>query len=47
VISGQYFKIPTLWAAVFVTAALTLTLVGLVTLAERLAMPWAPPETAS
>ena len=47
VISGQYFKIPTLWAAVVVTAALTLLLVGLVTLAERLAMPWVPRETAS
>jgi NitT/TauT family transport system permease protein len=47
VISGQYFKIPTLWAAVVVTAALTLLLVGLVTLAERWAMPWVPRETAS
>jgi NitT/TauT family transport system permease protein len=47
VISGQYFKIPTLWAAVVVTAALTLALVGLVTLAERLAMPWAPAEAKS
>jgi NitT/TauT family transport system permease protein len=47
VISGQYFKIPTLWAAVVVTATLTLLLVGLVTLAERLAMPWLPAETAS
>jgi NitT/TauT family transport system permease protein len=47
VISGQYFKIPTLWAAVVVTGVLTLALVGLVTLAERLAMPWVPRETAS
>ncbi|WP_284945645.1 ABC transporter permease [Acidisoma cladoniae] len=47
VISGQYFKIPTLWAAVVVTAALTLILVGLVTLAERLAMPWLAAETTS
>jgi NitT/TauT family transport system permease protein len=47
VISGQYFKIPTLWAAVTVTAALTLLLVGLVTLAERLAMPWLPAETTA
>ncbi|MBW4024652.1 MAG: ABC transporter permease [Proteobacteria bacterium] len=46
VISGQYFKIPTLWAAVVVAAALTLVLVGLVSLAERLAMPWAPKEPA-
>jgi NitT/TauT family transport system permease protein len=47
VISGQYFKIPTLWAAVVVTGVLTLLLVGLVTLAERLAMPWAPRESTS
>jgi NitT/TauT family transport system permease protein len=47
VISGQYFKIPTLWAAVVVAAALTLALVGLVTLAERLAMPWVRPESLS
>ncbi|WP_419757723.1 ABC transporter permease [Acidisoma sp.] len=47
VISGQYFKIPTLWAAVVVTGVLTLMLVGLVTLAERWATPWVPRETAS
>ena len=47
VISGQYFRIPTLWAAVVVAAALTLLLVGLVTLAERLAMPWAPRGTTA
>jgi NitT/TauT family transport system permease protein len=47
VISGQYFKIPTLWAAVLVAAVLTLTLVGLVALAERLAMPWVQSETLS
>ena len=47
VISGQYFKIPTLWAAVVVAAGLTLALVGLVTLAERLAMPWVRPESLS
>jgi NitT/TauT family transport system permease protein len=47
VISGQYFKIPALWAAVVVTAVLTLLLVGLVTLAERWAMPWAPRESTS
>lgn len=45
VISGQYFKIPLLWAAVVVSALLTLTLVGLVSLAERLAMPWAARES--
>ena len=47
VISGQYFKIPTLWAAVVVTSALTLILVGLVAAAERIAMPWVQPETIS
>jgi len=47
VISGQYFKIPTLWAAVVVTSALTLALVGVVALTERLAMPWAQPEPLS
>ena len=47
VISGQYFKIPTLWAAVVVTAALTLILVGVVTLTERLSMPWVQPETVT
>jgi NitT/TauT family transport system permease protein len=47
VISGQYFKIPTLWAAVVVTSALTLLLVGMVTLVERLAMPWVRAETVS
>jgi NitT/TauT family transport system permease protein len=47
VISGQYFKIPTLWAAVVATSALTLLLVGLVALLERLAMPWVQPETVS
>lgn len=41
VISGQYFRIPTLWAAVTVTAVLTLALVGLIALIERLATPWA------
>ncbi|GAB0116040.1 ABC transporter permease [Acidisoma sp. 7E03] len=44
VISGQYFRIPTLWAAVCVTAALTLLLAGLVALVERLATPWAAME---
>ena len=47
VISGQYFKIPTLWAAVVVTGVLTLLLVGLVTLTERLAMPWVAREHAA
>jgi NitT/TauT family transport system permease protein len=45
VISGQYFKIPMLWAAVVTTSALTLILVSVVTLAERLSTPWAQAET--
>lgn len=44
VISGQYFKIPRLWAAVVVTAALTLILVGIVALIERAVTPWAAAE---
>jgi len=44
VLSGQYFRIPTLWAAVVVTATLTLMLVGVVSLVERLATPWAEAE---
>jgi len=47
VISGQYFKIPTLWAAIAVASALTLLFVAVVAAAERLAMPWAPPERLS
>lgn len=45
VISGQYFKIPMLWAAVVVTSALTLILVGVVSLTERMSMPWVQAET--
>jgi NitT/TauT family transport system permease protein len=47
VISGQYFKIPTLWAAVVVTSALTLILVGIVAAVERLATPWIQAEAGS
>jgi NitT/TauT family transport system permease protein len=36
VVSGQYFKLPTMWAAIFTSALLTLALLGAVTLAERL-----------
>lgn len=36
VISGQYFKLPTLWAAIIVAAALTLVLLAIVVLFERL-----------
>lgn len=35
VVSGQYFKLPTMWAAIFTSALLTLSLLGLVTLAEK------------
>lgn len=47
VISGQYFKIPTLWAAIVVTSALTVLLVAFVAGAERLATPWAPADKLS
>lgn len=36
VVSGQYFKLPTMWAAIFTSAFLTLALLGAVTLAEKL-----------
>lgn len=36
VVSGQYFKLPTMWAAIFTSAFLTLALLGLVTLVEKL-----------
>jgi NitT/TauT family transport system permease protein len=41
VISGQYFKLPMLWAAIFTSAALTLVMLGLVEIAERLLWRWA------
>ncbi|MCX5478212.1 ABC transporter permease [Kaistia geumhonensis] len=46
VISGQYFKLPTLWAAIIVAAALTLLLLAAVVTAERLLHRWtaAPAE---
>ncbi|MCB8881592.1 ABC transporter permease [Acidisoma cellulosilytica] len=47
VISGQYFKMPTLWAAIVVTAALTLILVGIVAVMERVMTPWAATEHGS
>ena len=46
VISGQYFKVPLLWAAIVTTSALTLLFVGLVTSVERFATPWARREGA-
>jgi NitT/TauT family transport system permease protein len=36
VVSGQYFRLPTLWAAIFTSAALTLALLGLVHVVEHL-----------
>ncbi len=36
VVSGQYFKLPMMWAAIFTSAFLTLALLGAVTLAEKL-----------
>ena len=46
VISGQYFKLPTLWAAIFTAAGLTLALLSIVLLVERLLHRWtaAPAE---
>jgi NitT/TauT family transport system permease protein len=38
--ASQYFKLPTMWAAIFTSAGLTLALLGLVTLAERLLWRW-------
>jgi NitT/TauT family transport system permease protein len=40
VVSSQYFKLPTMWAAIFTAAMLTLVLLGLVTLLERLLGRW-------
>ena len=40
VISGQYFKLPMLWAAIGVAAALTLVMLSLVALAERMLHRW-------
>ena len=40
VVSGQFFKLPMLWAAIFTAASLTLLLLGLVTLAERVLWRW-------
>ncbi|MCB8876322.1 ABC transporter permease [Acidisoma silvae] len=44
VISGQYFRMPMLWAAIVVTAALTLILAGIVAMVERAVTPWAATE---
>lgn len=36
VVSSQYFKLPTMWAAIFTSALMTLALLGCVTVLERL-----------
>jgi NitT/TauT family transport system permease protein len=41
VISGQYFKLPMLWAAIVTAAALTLIMLGIVEIVERLLWRWA------
>lgn len=38
--ASQYFKLPTMWAAIFTSAGLTLVLLALVTLLERLLWRW-------
>lgn len=45
VISGQYFKLPTLWAAIIVAAVLTLILLAIVVIAERLLHRWTATAT--
>jgi NitT/TauT family transport system permease protein len=45
VISGQYFKLPTLWAAIIVAACLTLLLLSIVVLAERMLHRWTATAT--
>ena len=38
--AAQYFKLPLMWAAIFTAAGLTLVLLGLVTLLERVLWRW-------
>ncbi|MCX5497788.1 ABC transporter permease [Kaistia dalseonensis] len=45
VISGQYFKLPTLWAAIIVAAGLTLILLAIVVLVERMLHRWTATAT--
>ena len=40
VVSSQFFKLPTMWAAIFTSALLTLALLGIVTLCERSLWRW-------
>ncbi len=45
VISSQYFKLPTLWAAIIVAAVLTLLLLAIVVIVERLLHRWTATAT--
>ncbi len=38
--AAQYFKLSTMWASIFTSALLTLLLLGIVTLVERLLWRW-------
>ena len=38
--AAQYFRLPTMWAAIFTSAGLTLVLLGIVTLLERVLWRW-------
>jgi NitT/TauT family transport system permease protein len=40
VISSNYFRIPAMWAAIVVAAALTLLLVAAVSITEHFSTPW-------
>jgi len=44
-VSGQYFRLAMMWAAIFSASAMTLTLLGLILLAERLAARWSQQAT--
>ncbi|MBO0664283.1 ABC transporter permease [Jiella sp. MQZ9-1] len=44
-VSGQYFRLPLMWAAIFSAALMTLALLGLILLAERLAGRWTQQAT--
>ena len=44
VMSANYFRIPAMWGAVSVAAAMTMALFGLVSLAERWSAPWQQPS---
>jgi ABC-type nitrate/sulfonate/bicarbonate transport system permease component len=44
VVSGYEFRVPVLWAAIVVAAALTLAMFALVALLERFSLPWVARE---